>query len=286
MLAIDGVRSAPTMVIFDDGNTILKQLTYDQPTAQLAEQLRRDPNLWNRAWVVRELAKRTSDSTAAHALADAAVRADYYLTRIAAADGIAAFPGAVAIPVLSAALRDTSALVRTDAASALGEVKDSTAAALALARQAWSADSSYAVRAAALSVVAKLDPADRASVIRSGLTTASYQDAIQNAALGAAARYPDAVPPSELEASLGTLSNTVWVWAAMARGGNAEAMRLLLRHLDEDRGWVRAWVVGAFRNGMPDELARAQLQPVRDKLTHADTRAAVDELLKVSPPKP
>src|SRR6266852_5600072 len=48
----------PTMVVFDDGNTILKQLTFDQPTSWLATQLKRDPDLWNREWAIEQLAQR------------------------------------------------------------------------------------------------------------------------------------------------------------------------------------------------------------------------------------
>src|SRR6058998_2011554 len=46
-IEVPGLASAPTMVVFDDGNTILNELTFDQPTAWLATQLKRDPDLWN-----------------------------------------------------------------------------------------------------------------------------------------------------------------------------------------------------------------------------------------------
>src|SRR5206468_5226636 len=48
------VKGAPTMVIFDQGNAILKRLTFDQPTVWLAAQLERDPDLWNRHWVIAQ----------------------------------------------------------------------------------------------------------------------------------------------------------------------------------------------------------------------------------------
>ena len=61
-IVVDGVKSAPTMVIFDDGNAVLKKLTFDQPTAWLATQLERDPDLWNRHWAIERLAERRTDS--------------------------------------------------------------------------------------------------------------------------------------------------------------------------------------------------------------------------------
>lgn len=285
-LAIDGVQSAPTMVIFDDGNTILKRLTFDQPTAQLATQLAHDSNLWNRNWVINELAKRTSDSAAATALASAGRSSDYYLTRVHALGGLGNFPAAVALPTLEAALGDTSAAVRRLAVHAIGGLKDGGDRALALVRGAWDHDSSYTVRANALGALVALDSSGRAALIRSGLRTSSYQDAIQDAALAAAARYPDAVPPSELEASVGTLSNTVWVWAAMARGGNTAALQLLAGHLDDDRGWVRGWALNAISNGLPPEMASAQLRAAQATLKHADTKAAAATALEKIKPAP
>src|SRR5947209_7639559 len=74
------------MVAYDDGNTILKDLTFDQPTAWLATAVRRDPDLWNRQWVIEQLAQRTADTAAAAALAWAATRSDYFLTRAAACE--------------------------------------------------------------------------------------------------------------------------------------------------------------------------------------------------------
>ncbi len=69
-ITVPGVRSAPTMVIFDDGNHVLKQLTFHEPTAWLATQLTRDANLWNREWVIGQLAQRATDTVAIAALAE------------------------------------------------------------------------------------------------------------------------------------------------------------------------------------------------------------------------
>ncbi|HKV70941.1 MAG TPA: M1 family metallopeptidase, partial [Gemmatimonadales bacterium] len=55
------LTSAPTMVIFDDGNAVLKRLAFDEPTAWLANQLAQDADLWNRAWVIEALGRRPAD---------------------------------------------------------------------------------------------------------------------------------------------------------------------------------------------------------------------------------
>src|SRR5437879_5959489 len=134
-LVVRDVKTAPTMVVFDDGNAILKQLSFDQPTTWLATQLQRDPNLWNRHWVIAQLSQRPRDAAAGAALAQAATSADYFLVRAAAIGALATFPQAVALAPLAAAATDTSAQVRAAAIEALGGLGGSQAA--ALARRAW-----------------------------------------------------------------------------------------------------------------------------------------------------
>src|SRR5229473_619519 len=76
-IEIPGLAGAPTMVVFDDGNTILKELTFDQPTAWLATQLKRDPDLWNRQWAIEQLAQRPADAAAVAARAAELARATF-----------------------------------------------------------------------------------------------------------------------------------------------------------------------------------------------------------------
>src|SRR5207248_7952301 len=87
-IEIPELPGAPTMVVFDDGNTILKELTFDQPTSWLATQLKRDPDHWNRQWAIEQLAHRPGDAAAVAALAEAATAADYFRTRAAAVEAL------------------------------------------------------------------------------------------------------------------------------------------------------------------------------------------------------
>ena len=75
-IEIPELPGAPTMVVFDDGNTILKELIFEQPTSWLATQLKRDPDLWNRQWAIEQLAHRPADAVAVAALAEAASQED------------------------------------------------------------------------------------------------------------------------------------------------------------------------------------------------------------------
>jgi aminopeptidase N len=104
-ISVPALAGPPTMVVFDDGDAILKELTFEQPTSWLATQLDHDADLWNRAWVIEELAKRPADAAALAALARAATSADYFLTRAQAAEALARFPAAGAAAPLAAAAR-------------------------------------------------------------------------------------------------------------------------------------------------------------------------------------
>lgn len=275
-VVLDSV-AAPTMVVFDDDNAVVKSLTFDQPTAWLATQLRREPDLWNRHWVIGELARRGGDSLAARTLAWAATGADYFLPRAEAAEALPAVPAAIAAPALTAALRDTAAPVRVAAVRALGQVGG--AQAVALARNAFEQDSSEVVRAAALGALVRADSAGRRAAIVRALAIPSYRDEIQDAALAAVAQTRDTGLFAAVEGLLGETSSPAFVFAGMANRGSTRAMDVLRRHLDDDRPQVRRWVLQAFRYSIRDSLALAQLRGVQDALRHDDTKRAVAALI-------
>ena len=275
-IEIPGVATAPTMVVFDDGNTVLKTLSFDQPTAWLATQLRRDSDLWNRFWVIQQLAARGSDSAAAAALTEAATGADYFRTRALAVEALGAFPPAASLPVFELALRDTSAEVRQAAVSALGEIGG--AQAVALARKAFAVDPSYQVRAAALAALARTDSTNRRAVITQGLAEPSYQDAIATAALRSIALANDTSFIGSVEGTLGQVRVAAQVLGALANHGSARALDALSRHLDDDRSYVRRWVLQTFRSTVRRDLAIDRLRSVESQLRHPETKKAAARL--------
>src|SRR5882672_8430225 len=277
-IVVRDVKRAPTMVIFDDGNAILKRLTFDQPTAWLVVQLDRDPDLWNRHWVIAQLGQRPNDPLAAGALAKAATSSDYFLTRVAAVQALAQFPAVAALPPLQAALKDTSAQVRAAVVEALGTVGGAQAA--TLARQAWTNDSSAAVRAAAVVAIAQTDSAGRRPFLLQALLTPSYRDEIQNSAYRAIARSGDTTMVDSVNAHAGDHHFAPHVLAALASRGSTRALDLLAKLLNDDRTFVRGWALEAFQFTLRHELAQPALQAASAGLKFADTKKAVDELLQ------
>jgi aminopeptidase N len=244
LIRITGLKSPPTMVVFDENNAMLKSLTFEQPTRWLAAQLARDPDLWNRSWVIEQLGRRSGDSLAAAALARAARGADYYLTRAQAAAALRGFPEPFAVPPLEAAARDTSSAVREAAIAALGGVGGERA--VAAARTAWKGDSSYEVRASALTALARLDSTGSKGAVLAGLAMPSYRNVIQNAAIAAAAESPDSAMIDGLEKLLGQQRLPALVLADLASKGDTRALTALVRHKDDQRAWVRRWVQEAI----------------------------------------
>jgi HEAT repeat protein len=244
LIRISGVKSPPVMVVFDENNAMLKSLTFEQPTRWLATQLARDPDLWNRSWVIEQLGRRTSDSLAAAALARAARGADYYLTRAQAAAALRGFPEPIAVPPLEAAAKDTSSGVREAAIAALGGVGGERA--MAAARAAWKSDSSYEVRASALAALARLDSTGAKGAVLAGLATPSYRADSQTAAIAAAAESPDSAMIDGLEKILGQQRLPALVLADLASKGDTRALTALVRHKDDPRVWVRRWVQEAI----------------------------------------
>ncbi|HYR97974.1 MAG TPA: M1 family aminopeptidase, partial [Gemmatimonadales bacterium] len=277
-IEVPGLAGAPMMVVFDHGNTILKELTFDQPTSWLATQLKRDPDLWNRQWAIDQLGQRPADAAAVAALAEAATGADYFRTRAGAVEALAELPAASAAAPLAAALRDTSAQVRRATITALGQRGGARAA--ELARATFQTDPSYEVRAAALTALVRADSTARDSAVAWGLATPSYQDVIQEAAYRIIAQTGDTGAIPRLETLLATHRFAAHVLAALAARGSAHALELLTAHLNDERRAVRRWVVEAFQFTLPRQLGIPRLQAAVGTLKYPDTRKDVEAALQ------
>jgi aminopeptidase N len=277
-LAVTGVKTAPTMVVFDEGNTILKRLAFAQPTAWLATQLEQDPDLWNRGWVIDQLRVRKDDAEAVQALARAATRSDYFLTRAQASEALAGLPGPDGKAALLAATRDTSAQVRAAAVSSLAAEGSEESA--ARARELWDRDTSYAVRAAALGALVRRDSVNAGSLLRAGLTTPSYQDAIADAALRAIVRSNDTTLISEVDAAVERTGNAIFVLGVLGARGYTRALDLLAGHVGSPRATVRKRALQAFQFVVPAPVARERLTALVGAAASARIREEIEATLQ------
>jgi aminopeptidase N len=277
VVRIAGVTTAPTMVIFDDGNRVLKRLEFGQPTTWLASQLAQDADLWNRSWVINQLAQRRNDSEALAALLRAATASDYFLTRAQAVAALGGFQGPGVPAALLVALQDSSAQVRAAAVEALGgfpaaEVNEAVEA-------AWERDTSYAVRAAALGALVRLRPGGARTLLRRGLATPSYQNAIADAALLGIIQTADSTLLPDVWAALQALPDAGHVLAAFAARGSDVALHMLEESVYSPRAAVRQRALQAFQLSLPSTLARPRLISLRAEAPSDRVREEIDEAL-------
>jgi len=68
--------------------------------------------------------------------------------------------------------------------------------------------------------------------------------------------------------------------AALAARGSVRALSLLTAHLDDDRAYVRRWVIEAFRFTLPRPLAIERLKAVAPKLKYPSTKDEVEKALQ------
>jgi hypothetical protein len=97
-----------------------------------------------------------------------------------------------------------------------------------------------------VTALARIDSVGSRGVVLAGLNTPSYRDAIQNAAIAAAARAPDSTLIEGLEKILGQQQLPSLVLATLASQGDTRALTALVRHRDDARPWVRRWVLDAI----------------------------------------
>jgi aminopeptidase N len=279
-IAFDSLPDAPTMVVFDEGNTIVKALDFPQPTGWLAEELAHDPDLWDRSWAINELSRRTSDPAAGRSLADAATNADYFLTRQEAAGALVAFPAAYAQAALETARHDSTAQVRQAAIAAIGH--RGGAEAMSAVRDAMR-DSSYGVQAAALGALILLDSAGRSQWVARGLAAPSYRDVIRKAALNAIARVGGATYVAAVDSLRGETATSANTLAILAVRGESSALSALVSALDDPRAYVRDWTLRAVKR-LPSDLRDPPLRAIASSLRDPKTRAAVNIMLEPGAP--
>jgi hypothetical protein len=135
------------------------------------------------------------------------------------------------------------------------------------------------VRAAAVVALAS-DSAGRRAILSEALRTPSYRDAVQNAAYRAIAQSGDTTMVDAVDAHAGDQRFAPHVLAALASRGSAHALDLLVKHLDDERPYVRRWALEAFHFSMRRELAQPKLQAVSAGLKYVDTKQAAAELLQ------
>jgi hypothetical protein len=102
---------------------------------------------------------------------------------------------------------------------------------------------------------------------------------IQSAALDVIAAWRDTTFIPELEGLLGAQPRASLTLATLAANGSDHALKILGTHLNDDRSWVRGWVVTAFAQRVPSTIALPHLESLFATLKYQDTRGQVGEVV-------
>ena len=177
----------PTLVIFDKGNWILKELNFTKSKEEWAFQAERSANPVDRIQAIRHFVA-VHDSSAIPLLAKIAVTDNCGGVKVEAMNSIASFPPKDEIfrlPMKSALLAEaenSSSKVRT---TAITQLKNFEGNDVVAALRSALRDSSYYVVAAAIQSLEKVNPKKALNDIKAYVDTPSYRNVVANAALNA-----------------------------------------------------------------------------------------------------
>jgi aminopeptidase N len=241
----------PSRVRFDDGNWILKELTFDKEEEEWLHQLAHDPDVTGRIEAVTGLARYPSTKAVA-ALVKTLREDSFYGLRIEAAKALAKMGAPEAREALLAALSsDKDARVRRQAAASLADYRgpDDKAVAERL-KDAFRKDLSYKTQAEALKALAKHKPADLKDVLKEALGMNSHEEILRRAAFECYGEFKEkedvkeALPLLMEWAAYGkparARTDALQVWAKLRKGEDeAETARLVLPFLEDKNFWMR-----------------------------------------------
>jgi len=140
----------PLLVRFDEGNHLLKELTFAKTPDELVYQLRNDDAI-GRLRAAAELEKKAGEDLAHEALLGAAREDTVWAVRLAAVETLAKTGGPSLEPFFKDMLADGNSKVRAAAVRALGRTKNKSLPSFFV--DVFNRDSSYVVQAEALAAI-------------------------------------------------------------------------------------------------------------------------------------
>jgi aminopeptidase N len=190
------VNSKPVLVNFDFNQTVIKELEFSKPVAELVYQAHKDQDVLGRIWAIAQLknvvAGNSNDARAKQEAAEAieeVLRTDVaWPARVEAAGALTSVKTEAARTALIAATKDKNARVRARATSSLGELKDP---ALASVFKGLLNDQSYAVIRSAAVGLGQTKTADAFQSLSALIDTPSWRNTIRASALSGMAALGD-----------------------------------------------------------------------------------------------
>ena len=179
--------SEPLLVNFDYGNTLIKQVEFNKPIAELMYQASRDQDVMGRMWALGQLTERMKNETAPASereqitaqVAETLTSDKFWGMRLEAATALGK-GGDIARRALTLATKDQNARVRARAVTSLAASNDPTLSSIYLQLLD---DQSYAVIRAAAVALGQTKSTEAYSALTKLLEVPSWRDTIKISAL-------------------------------------------------------------------------------------------------------
>ncbi len=176
--------SQPLLVRFDEGDWLLKEITFRKSIEELLYQAEHD-DMIGRLAAVNELKTYSSDKSVLIVWTKLATKDTFWAVRQAAIENIGKYPGDKSVELFKICLKDESSKVRLSAIRLLGDLKDPKM--IKLFENVFRSENSYAVQAESLRSIGKSGGKQQLSFLKSAETTKSYRNVVSKAATEAIA---------------------------------------------------------------------------------------------------
>ena len=170
----------PLLVRFDEGNVLLKEVTFPKDADELLYQLRHD-DVIGRMDAAAAIGQLKDEPKAFDALTGSARNDGFWAVRRASVEALGKLAGARASTTLKdLAARDGNSSVRAAALSALGDLKDASLAPFFVER--FGKDESDVAKTAAVRAAGKTGGAGAIDLLRKAVSVPSHRNMVGNAA--------------------------------------------------------------------------------------------------------
>jgi len=176
--------SQPLLVRFDEGNYLLKEITFIKSIQDLLYQAEND-DIIGRLTAVNELRVFSSDKSTQAAWKRIATHDTFWAVRQAALENAGKYPGEKSAELFKLCLKDKSSKVRLSAMRLLGDLKDPKM--IKLFEKVFKSEDSYAVKAESLRSIGKCGGKKELSFLRAAQSEKSYRNIVGKAASDAIA---------------------------------------------------------------------------------------------------
>jgi aminopeptidase N len=170
--------SEPLLVRFDDGNFLLKEISFIKSIEELLYQAEHD-DMIGRLSAIDELKSFSDDKSVLLLWSKLATHDSYWAVRQAALENTGKYQGVKAVDMIKACLSDKNSKVRQSSIRILGDLKDPKLVNLFI--KIFRNENSYAVKAECLISVGKCGGKQQLAFLKKAEATKSYQDIVNKA---------------------------------------------------------------------------------------------------------